>query len=69
MQASWSNGLVRRWISCWPDIEAHRQLAWAEFGLAQRQLDDLGLDRLGDPVPDAVGPRAVIGERLDPPLR
>ena len=46
--------------------EAHRQLARAQFRLAQRQFDDLGPDRLGDPVPDAIGPRAVIGERLDP---
>src|SRR3954454_4234305 len=44
--------------------EAHRQFAWAEFGQGERQVDDLVPDRLGYPVPDAIGPGAPVTERL-----
>jgi len=46
--------------------EAHRKLALAQLRLAQRQIDDLGPDCVGDPVPDAIWLRAMIGKCLDP---
>jgi hypothetical protein len=44
--------------------EADRQFAGRQFGLLQRQVDDLAPDILGDTVPDTIWPGGTILQRL-----
>jgi hypothetical protein len=44
--------------------EAHRQLARRQFRLSQGQVDDAPALRVGDAVPDPVGPRRLVLQRL-----
>jgi hypothetical protein len=44
--------------------EAHGQLPRGQFRFGQRQVDQAGPHRIGDAVPDPIGPRRLVLERL-----